>query len=401
MDDDDIIVIDDDEPVRKVDVTIIIEDDKDTTDNNDQAETSLPSISDALSYFAALSESVSSRLAAEEENPEKNILEEKSELISENEESFNEELIVTNKEDESSKLSFPDQLANFKNLASSITENKESNLELEETETVLELQDVDDGMEQEAGDEEEEEEEEPGLDINYDSDDEENLETVDKAQVVMINGQPFKFEDDVYPCNFCDEVFNRRDTRMYHTRAIHEGKTYHCDICEYSTHRRPNLSLHKRKNHDKVRYKCDICDFETRANNTLKIHKEKFHVQEKYKCEICDHNSIGYLSSVQHRKSFHEAAEIECTEKDCSYKGKSLRSLKIHKRKVHNQEETGAVKERQFCDQCPRNFSSQRNLEMHIAVKHQGFRFRCDACDFTAAQKITITKHKKAKHTSN
>ena len=178
MDDDDIIVIDDDEPVRKVDVTIIIEDDKDTTDNNDQAETTLPSISDALSYFAALSESVSSRLAAEEENSEKNILEEKSELISDN-----EELNVTNNEDESSKLSFSDQLANFKNLASSITENKESNLELEETVTLLEPQDVDDGMEQEAGDEEDEEMEEAGLDINYDSDDEENLETVDKAQV--------------------------------------------------------------------------------------------------------------------------------------------------------------------------------------------------------------------------
>ena len=75
---------------------------------------------------------------------------------------------------------------------------------------------------------------------------------------------------------------------------------------------------------------------------------------------------------------------------DCDYKTTYLTNFKAHRISKHG---TGYK-----CSKCDQVFSSRGSLTNHGRAIHEGLRFHCNECDFTATQNHTLKSHKMKKH---
>ena len=75
----------------------------------------------------------------------------------------------------------------------------------------------------------------------------------------------------------------------------------------------------------------------------------------------------------------------------CAYMAISLRSLELHKNKVH-----AAL---HSCDECDKKFSEKDSLKHHKLNIH-AVEFKCSECEFVARNLKFLNLHKATKHTS-
>ena len=66
-------------------------------------------------------------------------------------------------------------------------------------------------------------------------------------------------------------------------------------------------------------------------------------------------------------------------------------NLKIHKEAVHE----GI---RYPCDQCEYSATQKQNLKKHKEIKHEGVLYPCDQCDYIASLEINLKQHKASVH---
>ena len=75
----------------------------------------------------------------------------------------------------------------------------------------------------------------------------------------------------------------------------------------------------------------------------------------------------------------------------CEYSATQISNLKIHKKTKH-----GGI--RYPCDQCDLVCASKQTLKRHKESKHEGIRYPCDQCEYSATRISYLMKHREAKH---
>lgn len=143
-------------------------------------------------------------------------------------------------------------------------------------------------------------------------------------------------------------------------------------------------------------FKCDICDkqFITREERNVHI-GDHF---KTYTCTICNKTLIGDRQFEHHRQSKEcvKREPIESTTYECfmCHKGSffSVRSLRIHVNREHNQKKTDSAQH--ICKFCQKKFANGYILKSHTKQIHMdGPRFSCADCGKTFNRMSNLQWH--------
>ena len=86
-------------------------------------------------------------------------------------------------------------------------------------------------------------------------------------------------------------------------------------------------------------------------------------------------------SRVQHKESIHEGIiSLKYPCKICNYKSTTKSSLTVHIKSY-------------TCTICKSTFSFKSNLTQHIKSIHDGYRYKCDICTFSASQQVGLYQY--------
>ena len=88
--------------------------------------------------------------------------------------------------------------------------------------------------------------------------------------------------------------------------------------------------------------------------------------------------------------------------KFCEKKFAEHTELKRHVLFIHD-EHPGGLKTNKppdptLCESCCEQFPDQKCLTRHNRLKHEGFGFECDMCDYSAVTALGLMKHRSSKH---
>eukprot|EP00088_Acartia_fossae_P033700 TRINITY_DN34534_c0_g1_i4.p1 TRINITY_DN34534_c0_g1~~TRINITY_DN34534_c0_g1_i4.p1 ORF type:complete len:522 (-),score=114.34 TRINITY_DN34534_c0_g1_i4:45-1565(-) len=177
-------------------------------------------------------------------------------------------------------------------------------------------------------------------------------------------------------------------------------------------------TVYKRPDYLDEPLECDICQqFSTNIVAEFRKHKKEVHQLDVRWCRMCnnfvDPNNIN-PSHLAHAK------DIKC--EDCDYVAPTQAKLRNHRFKIHS-EGTGhqceicgfratcmsnMVKHRLshklepmhfMCNECGETFYRMSTLKDHMKKVHEGFKYKCDYCDYTcSARKNVLDEHIKRVH---
>ncbi len=218
-------------------------------------------------------------------------------------------------------------------------------------------------------------------------------------------------------------------------RDVPPGKDgrYHCMVknCFHSSTQRGALVVHYKKEHLGVRYPCLKCGVELKTAYSLHIHKThckgaierdlkpvrqvmpgrdgRFHCPSSH----CSHSSSMKNSLVAHYKIKHLGVRYPC--QNCNAQFHNVSHLNKHrctgkietirKPAKHEIGDRDILKTfdkvspdkngRFYCpyESCRSSYNSNRTLEIHCKIIHQGLKFSCPRCPLQFTQKVTLTKH--------
>ena len=186
-------------------------------------------------------------------------------------------------------------------------------------------------------------------------------------------------------CPHCGKTLNGiNGNYRKHIRSIHGNKEFPCERCEQKFNRPDNLKRHIEATHDFIRYKCNYCQALYSERKPLQKHSKKEHPEEEiiYEKIKIDPKS-EWWAKINGAK--------EPTSKFCPECGKSFYKLVRHMRSVHG-EKTWA------CEHCNAKFTVKDNLQRHERTVHLGELLKCHFCPYKATVKKSVMKHAKKKH---
>ena len=260
--------------------------------------------------------------------------------------------------------------------------------------------------------------------------------------------------NDKYPCNKCEKIFNTYVGRKFHVASFHEGERVRCNQCNKCFTRVQLLNNHLFYEHKIYNHKCDSCDKAFISNHALDKHRLSSH-GIKIECENCGKkfNLQKWLyehisrSCVASKKSTSDITKHnhECDQCGSSFASKN--SFKNHKIKVHGEKskcaicqksiERGFMKRHIFqahggsekhkcdlceatfeklfdvaqhnktvhkkdfkyqCDQCNKSFHTYYGKKFHVKSVHEGQRFKCDICGHMYTMMSSLNSHKRKVH---
>ncbi|NXR15810.1 HINFP factor, partial [Semnornis frantzii] len=126
---------------------------------------------------------------------------------------------------------------------------------------------------------------------------------------------------------------------------------FQCSHCSkrFATERLLRDHMRNHVNH----YKCPLCDMTCPLPSSLRNHIRFRHSEERpFKCDYCDYS---------------KEPAYRCEFEACSFTARSLCSIKLHYRKVHE----GDSEPRYKCHVCDKCFTRGNNLTVHLRKKHQ------------------------------
>ncbi|XP_029634689.1 zinc finger protein 99 [Octopus sinensis] len=203
-----------------------------------------------------------------------------------------------------------------------------------------------------------------------------------------------------YTCLRCQRIFKHYSTlrlhcKMNHWKGCHvplskfffkDGKLVKSKISIPSWKTKKKKELKKRgrkpkplylKGYKKREFRCPICLKYIASNRTLVVHLLRVHSLKE--------NEIS-CSVLQN---------LRCVETDCSYEGKSLKSLSDHARQEH-------PSVRHFCPYCNRGFYLEFLRDKHVLMKHkyreQLLKFACNHCGKRYLRRCHLRMHQYSKH---
>ena len=205
-------------------------------------------------------------------------------------------------------------------------------------------------------------------------------------------------QSDGHRCEYCGYRTVHPSKLKCHVRAKHlKMRDYKCEHCDREFSFKSNLSAHVKTMHEGVTHLCDRdrCDHRAASSDLLKQHIRSVHLKlAEYVCKHC-HAKLGSKVTLhRHVKTIHKGVKTGVSYKhscnQCDYRTGNAASLKAHNKTVHLIDHT--------CEQCRANFASIDNLKWHVKVKHEGFRYCCEQCNFKTSNKTYLKNHVNSVH---
>lgn len=232
---------------------------------------------------------------------------------------------------------------------------------------------------------------------------------------------PFKFDDDILKCMFCNEVFRSFKTLQMHMNEHY--KNYECPVCGVGFINQLMVKTHYKNSHKVGNFACSCGElFDT--INKKKLHELHAHNKHKYKCGYCDQffkssdTKQIHLTSVHNINFPSSSFSIQCNQCDKQFTKQS--HLAIHVKKDHNKEtrfscsdckkaffyksqlDLHMIKHLQTkkikCEICSKDFARIKALKEHVKIHVGVFEYRCKHCEASFVQKASLKKHLIRKH---
>ena len=152
--------------------------------------------------------------------------------------------------------------------------------------------------------------------------------------------------------------------------------SYQCQYCRQSFHKYPEFKTHIKVHESEKNYKCTVrsCG-KLFTDLDLFLEHTSLHENKEYRCHICsklfkDLNQLN-LHSYTHLtdEQTREKQFFQCSK--CKNKYSSLEALDHH---------LDTASHSFPCDQCDKEFASERLFRKHLAVTHTEGMFQCDIC---------------------
>ncbi|NXG60368.1 HINFP factor, partial [Hemiprocne comata] len=141
---------------------------------------------------------------------------------------------------------------------------------------------------------------------------------------------------------------------------------FQCSHCSkrFATERLLRDHMRNHVNH----YKCPLCDMTCPLPSSLRNHIRFRHSEERpFKCDYCDYSCKNLIDLRKHLDTHSKEPAYCCEFEACSFTARSLCSIKLHYRKVHE----GDSEPRYKCHICDKCFTRGNNLTVHLRKKHQ------------------------------
>lgn len=187
-----------------------------------------------------------------------------------------------------------------------------------------------------------------------------------------------------FPCKAykCPEGFDDKDSHDKHFNETH--KTFVCEICGFKFSQKARLVTHKQRHASERNFHCQYCRKTFKTKRDVGVHTREIHIHRTFNCEICglEFKRKGALKyhELTHTNSFDHPCQM------CGSKFKSDTALNCHVKKVHTERRYG-------CTECEKKFHSNHLLMDHIERMHgRQMRFFCDVCVevFTSEQQLNV-----------
>ncbi|CAG2115834.1 unnamed protein product [Medioppia subpectinata] len=247
-------------------------------------------------------------------------------------------------------------------------------------------------------------------DHNWDTISAMKREVVDNTDETMVNSKPEKCggSDGTtrYRCHWegCDKSFTQKPNLVGHIRSTHtKERPFRCEECGKRFTTETILKLHDRTHQSVKRYKCghNGCAFETNTPNTLKCHRLRHSTAPApYRCQIdgCGREFFYRHVMVRHQRSKAHNPEAEaralalkyaCEWPGCGKRVHSRDVLVAHVRLRHTNEKPFK------CDECDKQFPTERYLAIHHKWHRIGKRLRCSykECPYETHRADRLAEH--------
>ncbi|XP_022818941.1 zinc finger protein 93-like isoform X11 [Spodoptera litura] len=197
---------------------------------------------------------------------------------------------------------------------------------------------------------------------------------------------PFKFDDDVLRCLYCQNVFNNFKNLLQHMNV--HCRNYICDYCDAGFVNKQIIQFHI-GTHKTGTFKCDRCSKVFDTLQKKKSHERSVHIHAslRNKCRYCTQKFTSCRLRDTHMVKVHgvQLKALKCQACDKSYNNDN--ALSIHIKRDHLMERPHK------CTQCDMKFFSPSELTHHM-VKHTGVKeFKCAICLKSYGRKKTLREH--------
>ncbi len=240
--------------------------------------------------------------------------------------------------------------------------------------------------------------------------------------------------DRPFVCDECGKAFRTNNDLNYHKWCHSEHKRFQCDLCGFGCVKKSRLAIHKLAKHTTERpHKCDECGEGFLVPQRLKKHKLKHAAEaclrcdecnkvcwpdwatltshresqhpghKPHRCDVCDMGFTTPYAQENHRKMAHESP-AKCD--TCGEVFPDAVALRQHdlKRKCANRKwyqdrrKSGDPARKRQCDQCGKEFRTNKALKDHETL-HTGEKPHvCDACGEAFRTKKMLAEHKEMEH---
>ncbi|KAK3086506.1 hypothetical protein FSP39_019337 [Pinctada imbricata] len=177
-------------------------------------------------------------------------------------------------------------------------------------------------------------------------------------------GDKYGSKNGMFPCMYCDMVFNNYRTLKGHVRTHLGLSPYKCNLCSYSSADKSTLIRHLRTHNGERPFQCRVCDFAF----TTKANCER-HVRKKHGKILKDEveAAIGYnkyvMESTSTTENFHSPDTV------CKYCGEDFKFFRALK---HHLRSHSSCRQKPFqCLKCDIGFSTKANCMRHLQKQHQ------------------------------
>ncbi|XP_062557447.1 zinc finger protein 91-like [Armigeres subalbatus] len=166
-------------------------------------------------------------------------------------------------------------------------------------------------------------------------------------------------------CEDCGKIIVTRNWKMHmasHKSKVDRPRPYICNICNSTFTLKENLSKHKRIHSNDKRYTCSYCNKKFLHWASRRYHIDRCHTGEKkHVCEIC---GAGFCNSSQYI--------------------------------LHSRRHTGSTP--YACDQCDRKFVDGQSLKFHLLTHSDAKNFPCDVCGKSYKSRKSLRVHIRTLH---
>ncbi|NXN97989.1 HINFP factor, partial [Rhinopomastus cyanomelas] len=175
-------------------------------------------------------------------------------------------------------------------------------------------------------------------------------------------------QEKVVACPTCGGMFANNTKFFDHIRrqTALDQQRFQCSHCSkrFATERLLRDHMRNHVNH----YKCPLCDMTCPLPSSLRNHIRFRHSEERpFKCDYCDYSCKNLIDLRKHLDTHSKEPAYRCEFEACSFTARSLCSIKLHYRKVHE----GDSEPRYKCHVCDKCFTRGNNLTVHLRKKHQ------------------------------